>query len=127
MISSTIPITVFTVLQLLSTKGLPLINLLITLPMLFFCIALLTALTAIPAALHKELDRSKHYLYMNTKIWEVCNKEVFHVANALVGHLNQPDLGISVWGFAIVSKPLILTVLFVFVYSSVTLYFRQFP
>ncbi|KAE9549580.1 hypothetical protein FO519_007201 [Halicephalobus sp. NKZ332] len=115
MIASTIPITVFTVLQLLSTKGLPLINLLITLPMLFFCVALLTALTAIPAALHKELDRSKHYLYINTNVWEVCNKEIFHVANSLVGHLSQPDLGISVWGFAIVSKPLILTTISVMV------------
>uniref|UniRef100_A0A914Q9I5 Gustatory receptor n=1 Tax=Panagrolaimus davidi TaxID=227884 RepID=A0A914Q9I5_9BILA len=115
MIGCTVPTTVFTLLQLLMSKDLPLINLLLTLPVLIICVLQLMALTAIPAMLHNTLERSKHFLYSNTKVWETFDRNIYQIASSLAAHLSQTDLGISVWGFAVVSKPLILTTISVMV------------
>uniref|UniRef100_A0A7E4VUL3 Gustatory receptor n=1 Tax=Panagrellus redivivus TaxID=6233 RepID=A0A7E4VUL3_PANRE len=115
MLGSTIPVSAITLLQLLGTRNMPLINFFMSVPLVAMNCMLLISLTAIPAMLHNVLDRSKHHLYGNLRVWQTFDKDVYVVANSLATHLNQPDLGISVWGFAMVSKPLILTTISVMV------------
>uniref|UniRef100_A0A914XZ18 Gustatory receptor n=1 Tax=Panagrolaimus superbus TaxID=310955 RepID=A0A914XZ18_9BILA len=95
MIGCTVPTTVFTLLQLLMSKDLPLINLLLTLPILIICVLQLMALTAIPAMLHNTLERSKHFLYSNIRVWQTFDRNIYQIASSLAAHLSQTDLGIS--------------------------------
>ena len=133
MIGCNIPTTVFTLLQLLLSKDLPLINFLLTIPTLMICIFQLTSLTFIPAMLHIgvsesyrfpcktplfQLERSKHHFYSNMRVWKNFDRNIYQVASSLASHLSQSDLGVSIWGFAVVSKPLILTVTFDFTEAS---------
>lgn len=37
--------------------------------------------------------------------------QVYHIALALSTHLEQPNMGVTIWGFAILTKPLILAVI----------------
>ena len=54
--------------------------------------------------------RSKNYLCQNTNIWTPHREEVHRLAMVLSSHMEQPNLGLSIWGFAILSKPFILAV-----------------
>ncbi|CAJ0926887.1 unnamed protein product, partial [Mesorhabditis belari] len=55
------------------------------------------------------LSKSKATLCMNNNLWVPFDEKVNKVAHTLVMHLEQADLGISLWGFALVTKPMILT------------------
>lgn len=62
--------------------------------------------------LNFQICRSKGYLCQNRSIWFPYRKEVYLIANTLSSHMEQFDLGVSVWGFALLSRPLILGVSF---------------
>jgi hypothetical protein len=73
-------------------------------------------------------------IYKNMRIWTPYNDKVYRLASVFIAvdfgcssprgvslrglavipchfqHSNQPNLGITLWGFAVVTKPLILTV-----------------
>ncbi|KAK5965863.1 hypothetical protein GCK32_002529 [Trichostrongylus colubriformis] len=59
-----------------------------------------------------KVSRSRTCLIRNESIWFPYRKDVFMIAQALSSHMQQHDLGISIWGFAILSRPLILAVIF---------------
>ncbi|VDO77165.1 unnamed protein product [Heligmosomoides polygyrus] len=65
-------------------------------------------LTISPARLYDEAHKSKTALYLNSSIWLPYRPEVYHIALALSTHLEQPNMGVTIWGFAILTKPLIL-------------------
>jgi hypothetical protein len=46
------------------------------------------------------------------EIWEEYNEKVSDVARLFLTHLNEDQLGISIWGFVMITKPLILSVSF---------------
>uniref|UniRef100_A0A914DX93 Uncharacterized protein n=1 Tax=Acrobeloides nanus TaxID=290746 RepID=A0A914DX93_9BILA len=50
-------------------------------------------------------------LFGTPTIWTPYNEKTYQIANAFVNHVNQDDLGISLWGFTIISNRLILTTL----------------
>ncbi|GMS93679.1 hypothetical protein PENTCL1PPCAC_15854, partial [Pristionchus entomophagus] len=58
-----------------------------------------------------QIHSTKSALCANTHIWFPYRPNVYHSALAFVCHLNQSNLGVSIWGFAVVSKPLVLTTL----------------
>ncbi|RCN46890.1 hypothetical protein ANCCAN_07069, partial [Ancylostoma caninum] len=52
--------------------------------------------------------KSKTYLCLNSAVWHPYRPEVYQIALALSNHLEQPNMGVTIWGFAVMTKPLIL-------------------
>ncbi|GMR46745.1 hypothetical protein PMAYCL1PPCAC_16934, partial [Pristionchus mayeri] len=80
-------------------------------PLVCFCVFSFIALVNSPSKLHNTIYATKSALCANTHIWFPYRPNVYHSALAFVCHLDQTNLGVSIWGFAVVSKPLVLTTL----------------
>ncbi|KHJ80180.1 hypothetical protein OESDEN_20151 [Oesophagostomum dentatum] len=52
--------------------------------------------------------KSKTSLCLNSAVWHPYRPEIYQVALALSTHLEQPNMGVTIWGFAVMTKPLIL-------------------
>ncbi|EYC26950.1 hypothetical protein Y032_0009g444 [Ancylostoma ceylanicum] len=65
-------------------------------------------LTVSPARLYDEAYKSKTFLCLNSAVWHPYRPEVYQIALALSNHLEQPNMGVTIWGFAVMTKPLIL-------------------
>ncbi|CAJ0953207.1 unnamed protein product, partial [Mesorhabditis belari] len=109
MVGSTIPTFLFSIIQIGETRLHNLNEFLSALPSLLFCIYGFYAWTVVPALLYEEINDSKSIFCMNVKVWESQDQEVRAEARTLAIHLDQPELGVSLWGFAILSKTSILT------------------
>ncbi|VDK64944.1 unnamed protein product [Cylicostephanus goldi] len=83
-------------------------DLIICMPSIALCIYSFLAVTVAPARLHDEVSKSRVCLIRNETIWYPYRKDVFTIAQALSSHMEQYDLGISIWGFAVLSRPLVL-------------------
>ncbi|KAF8371722.1 hypothetical protein PRIPAC_78151 [Pristionchus pacificus] len=116
MIATIIPTTIFSLFMVFrrpkESFGL---ELLFSCPLVFFCVFSFFALVNAPSQLHKTIYNTKSALCANTHIWFPYRPNVYHSALAFVCHLDQTNLGVSIWGFAVVSKPLVLTTLSVMV------------
>ncbi|CAJ0948500.1 unnamed protein product, partial [Mesorhabditis belari] len=106
-ICSIIPSTLFTLTLVLTRDSLS--GLMLCIPTVLMCLYGYIGATLTPATLHEELSKSKATLCMNNNLWVPFDEKVNKVAHTLVMHLEQADLGISLWGFALVTKPMILT------------------
>ncbi|CAB05770.3 G protein-coupled receptor [Caenorhabditis elegans] len=107
MIVITIPSMIFT-LMMMNHRIHSFYDLILCMPTIGLCAFSFFAVTIAPARLHDEICRSKGYLCQNRSIWFPYRKEVYLIANTLSSHMEQFDLGVSVWGFALLSRPLIL-------------------
>ncbi|EFP05113.1 CRE-GUR-4 protein [Caenorhabditis remanei] len=107
MIVITIPSMIFT-LMMMNHRIHSLFDLFLCMPTIGLCAFSFFAVTIAPARLHDEICRSKGFLCQNRSIWFPYRKEVYLIANTLCSHMEQFDLGVSVWGFALLSRPLIL-------------------
>ncbi|VDL67416.1 unnamed protein product [Nippostrongylus brasiliensis] len=58
-----------------------------------------------------QATKSKTCLCLNHSIWHPYRPEVYQLALALDSHLVQPNMGVTIWGFAMLTKPLILAVI----------------
>ncbi|VDL82109.1 unnamed protein product [Nippostrongylus brasiliensis] len=83
-------------------------DLMICLPSIALSAYSFLAITIAPARLHDEVNRSRVCLIRNASIWFPYRKKVFIISQTFSWHMEQYDLGISIWGFAILSRPLIL-------------------
>ncbi|RCN30913.1 hypothetical protein ANCCAN_23307 [Ancylostoma caninum] len=90
-----IPSVIFTLMMLTQQIRGPR-DLIICLPSTALCAYSFLGVTVAPARLHDE---------------------VFAIAQALSSHMEQNNLGISIWGFAVLSRPLILAVTFIKTFS----------
>uniref|UniRef100_A0A1I7XX88 Gustatory receptor n=1 Tax=Steinernema glaseri TaxID=37863 RepID=A0A1I7XX88_9BILA len=115
MIASNIPATIFSILKIATSHHISTTHLLFSIPSIMFCIVELVGLTAAPAMLHGAICKSNSLLFSNQNIWAPYRADVYQTAQSLLCHLNQTNLGVSIWGFAVVTKPLILTTLSVIV------------
>ncbi|KAH7706795.1 GUR-5 protein [Aphelenchoides avenae] len=70
----------------------------------------LLALTVLPAKVHSRLSEVEECVYGNLRIWAPYDEEVYQVANVFVGQTRRPALGLSLLGFTVVSKSLMLKV-----------------
>ncbi|KAK0412867.1 hypothetical protein QR680_006456 [Steinernema hermaphroditum] len=112
MLATNIPTTIFSILLLGSSAGgFTFSSILIALPSLAFCFVQLMGLTATPASLYKSTCMSKEFLFSNRSVWQPYRPDIYQIATYLLSHLSQSNLGVSIWGFAVVTKPLILTTL----------------
>uniref|UniRef100_A0A183FMK4 G_PROTEIN_RECEP_F1_2 domain-containing protein n=1 Tax=Heligmosomoides polygyrus TaxID=6339 RepID=A0A183FMK4_HELPZ len=109
MLAIIIPTVIFT-LMMLNQRIHGFKDLIICLPSIALCAYSFLAVTIAPARLHDEVLRSRICLIRNMSIWFPFRRNVFAIAQALSSHMEQYDLGISIWGFAILSRPLILAV-----------------
>uniref|UniRef100_A0A914E7Q3 Uncharacterized protein n=1 Tax=Acrobeloides nanus TaxID=290746 RepID=A0A914E7Q3_9BILA len=80
------------------------------LPGPIFSILQLVGLFAVPAKVHLAIQEVRNILYSNPRIWHPFDERTYQIASVFVNHVEQANIGISVWGFTIVTKPLILTV-----------------
>uniref|UniRef100_A0A914E1F6 Uncharacterized protein n=1 Tax=Acrobeloides nanus TaxID=290746 RepID=A0A914E1F6_9BILA len=109
MIGTNIPTSVFTLITFAIGLRYSWHTMMFSIPVVMFSAAELIGLTAIPARVHATIKRSISIIYGVPRVWKTYNEQVYQIANSFVAHASQTDLGISLWGFAVVSKPLILT------------------
>ncbi|GMS95363.1 hypothetical protein PENTCL1PPCAC_17538, partial [Pristionchus entomophagus] len=109
MLSTNLPTTLFAFFLLFSRRHEPWPEIAMTLPVILFCVVGFLSLTAAPAKLHDALYDTRAIFCSNRYVWLPFRTEVYQAAVALCCHLDQANLGISIWGFAVVSRPLILT------------------
>ncbi|CAI5441356.1 unnamed protein product [Caenorhabditis angaria] len=107
MIVITVPSMIFT-LMMMNHRIHGLLDLFMCMPTIALCAFSFFAVTISPARLHDEINKTKGCICQNKSIWFPYRKEVYLIANTLTCHMEQFDLGVSVWGFAILSRPLIL-------------------
>ncbi|KAI6217335.1 hypothetical protein M3Y99_01773700 [Aphelenchoides fujianensis] len=74
------------------------------------CIVELIALTFTPAKIHTTAREVEAILFENKRIWIPFHDAAYQTAALLIAHANQSSLGVSAWGFVLLSKPLILSV-----------------
>ncbi|KAK0412869.1 hypothetical protein QR680_006457 [Steinernema hermaphroditum] len=109
MIGSNIPTTIFSLLAFFINLRVSWYAAAFTFPSVVTCMITLIGLTAVPAKLHSSVTKIEKILYTNKHIWAPFCEKTYQIAQVFITHVNQTDLGVSVWGFAVVSKPLILT------------------
>uniref|UniRef100_A0A8R1DMC7 Gustatory receptor n=2 Tax=Caenorhabditis japonica TaxID=281687 RepID=A0A8R1DMC7_CAEJA len=107
MIATVIPILIFT-LMMLNQHMTSVTDFLVCLPFIMFCACAFCSVTIAPARVHEEIQHLKPSICRNTNIWQSYNVEVYQIATSLAIHFEQQGLGISIWGFATLSRPLIL-------------------
>ncbi|KAK6738657.1 hypothetical protein RB195_020648 [Necator americanus] len=108
MIATMIPSILMTIIML-SNRILSSENVLIMgLPPLLIITYGFLGLTISPARLYDEAYKSKTCLCLNSAIWHPYRPEIYQIALALCNHLEQPNMGVTIWGFAVMTKPLIL-------------------
>ncbi|CAB3405381.1 unnamed protein product [Caenorhabditis bovis] len=81
---------------------------LICTPFIAFCVCSFCSVTVAPARLHDEIRATKSAVFGNHAIWFPYDGEVHGLAHVFASHVDQNSLGITIWGFAVVSRPLIL-------------------
>ncbi|EFO91575.1 CRE-GUR-5 protein [Caenorhabditis remanei] len=107
MLATVIPILIFT-LMMLNQHLSSVTDFLICAPFILFCICAFCSVTIAPARVHEKCQNLKHSLCRNKDIWQPHDPEIYQLASALSSHCEQNGLGISIWGFATLSRPLIL-------------------
>ncbi|CAO4365914.1 unnamed protein product [Caenorhabditis nigoni] len=107
MLATVIPILIFT-LMMLNQHMSSFTDFLICAPFILFCTCAFCSVTIAPARVHEECQNLKHSLCKNKNIWQPHDPEIYQLANTLSNHCEQNGLGISIWGFATLSRPLIL-------------------
>ncbi|CAP24140.2 Protein CBR-GUR-5 [Caenorhabditis briggsae] len=107
MLATVIPILIFT-LMMLNQHMSSFTDFLICAPFILFCTCAFCSVTIAPARVHEECQNLKHSLCKNKNIWQPYDPEIYQLANTLSNHCEQNGLGISIWGFATLSRPLIL-------------------
>uniref|UniRef100_A0A914YDS2 Uncharacterized protein n=1 Tax=Panagrolaimus superbus TaxID=310955 RepID=A0A914YDS2_9BILA len=101
MIGTNIPTTIFSLLSFFKVISGEWITFVLVVPGMFFCLVELVGLTAVPAKLHEAIGRVENIIYSNTRIWYPYDERIYQIAYALVTHVRQANLGISLWGFAV--------------------------
>uniref|UniRef100_A0AC34QD94 Uncharacterized protein n=1 Tax=Panagrolaimus sp. JU765 TaxID=591449 RepID=A0AC34QD94_9BILA len=119
LIGLNVPFTVFTIINMLFSLQ-SAIDFAVNLPSLVFCLTELIGLTAVPAKLHDTIRKVEGLIYSNRKIWHPYDKKVYLIAETFVFYVKNCQFGITVWGFAMLTKPTILTVSFF--YGKITVY-----
>ncbi|CAJ0585062.1 unnamed protein product, partial [Mesorhabditis spiculigera] len=107
MLCANVPTLMFRLIRLMTRNHWA--EILDAIPSVTIFVYIYLGLTVAPTQMRSELAKSTIILCGNKDIWAPYDAEVNRLARTLTLHFDQPDLGISLWGFAIVSKPLILT------------------
>lgn len=110
MISMAVPSMIFT-LMMMNGRIRSVADLLICLPSICLCVFSFFAVTVSPARLHDEISQAKAYLCENKSLWIPYRSEVYLIGNTMATHMDQDNLGVTIWGFAVLSRPLILATL----------------
>uniref|UniRef100_A0AC34GN07 Uncharacterized protein n=1 Tax=Panagrolaimus sp. ES5 TaxID=591445 RepID=A0AC34GN07_9BILA len=108
LIGLNIPLTIFAILNTFVSFH-SILDTIVSAPLIFFCIGELVGLTLVPAKLHEAIRCVEGIIYGSTRVWIPYNEKIYQIANSFISHVKQSNLGISIWGFAMLTKPTILT------------------
>uniref|UniRef100_A0A914XJT5 Gustatory receptor n=1 Tax=Plectus sambesii TaxID=2011161 RepID=A0A914XJT5_9BILA len=75
----------------------------------------LWALSVTPARIYDQIREAKEILYAEKSVWNQFNEKTYAIANTFTSRIAQANIGIGLWGFAIINKPLILTTISLFI------------
>ncbi|KAH7719790.1 GUR-5 protein [Aphelenchoides avenae] len=125
MLATNIPTTIFTLMAFLQRLSVSWADALFTLPEVGLCLFQLTALALTPDQIHREVSAPVRIMHKNTHLWRPYNEHVYHMASVFLHHCSAGDVGISIWGFALMTKSVILTIIsLTATYLTVLLQFR---
>ncbi|GMR47352.1 hypothetical protein PMAYCL1PPCAC_17547, partial [Pristionchus mayeri] len=108
-IGMAIPCTIFISFALVVNRNALLFEFLPSLILTLLCLCLFYILTIYPARLHNRMKKTRALFCSNIRHWLPFGHNVHTAALVFASHLEQTDLGVTIWGFALLSKPLILT------------------
>ncbi|GMT23004.1 hypothetical protein PFISCL1PPCAC_14301, partial [Pristionchus fissidentatus] len=106
-----IPCTLFVTFATIMRREAPLLEFILNIVLVFMCILLFQVLTMNPARLHNQIKNTRILFCSNIRQWIPYGQWVHTAALVFSAHLGQNDIGVTLWGFALLSKPLILTAL----------------
>lgn len=110
-IGSAIPLIIFTAVTLYMKVNHDWVEILYSVPEVIFALIEIFSLTFSPASMQNAVSQIEPLIYENRRIWLTDCPRLHEIAHLYVQMAKQTNLGISIWGFAIVNKPLILTVI----------------
>ncbi|GMR35358.1 hypothetical protein PMAYCL1PPCAC_05553, partial [Pristionchus mayeri] len=108
-IGMAIPSTLFVAFATIMRINAPLLEFVPSLILVILTLALFRIITIYPARLHDQVKKTRALFCANIRQWIPYGQSVHTAALVLSSHLEQNDLGVTIWGFALLSKPLILT------------------
>ncbi|KAI6223399.1 hypothetical protein M3Y95_00886000 [Aphelenchoides besseyi] len=108
-LGTNIPLCVFSMLTFFMSMNSNIWDMVYSIPELSFVFIEVIGLTFTPASVRNILSRVEPMIYENSKIWLSFHEKTFEIAQLYINMAKQSDLGISIWGFAILDKPIILT------------------
>ncbi|GMT06911.1 hypothetical protein PENTCL1PPCAC_29085, partial [Pristionchus entomophagus] len=106
-----IPMLLFMAYIAITRRDAPLDEFIPALIMIALCITGFYVLTVFPARLHSQINDTHTLFCTNIRQWIPYGQKVHTAALVFSSHLEHNDLGVTLWGFALLSKPLILTFL----------------
>jgi hypothetical protein len=86
------------------------VHLLVTVVEVFMLHVWLAVLIVNPIRIRTTIHNTKVLLLSTLEIWEEYDAKISDLARLFLIHLNEDNLGISIWGFVLITKPLILSV-----------------
>ncbi|GMT15535.1 hypothetical protein PFISCL1PPCAC_6832, partial [Pristionchus fissidentatus] len=104
-----IPCTLFVTFATIMKRKAPMIEFIPNVVLVFMCILLFHVLTISPARLQNQVKKTRSVFCSNIRQWIPYGQSVHTAALVFSSHLGQNDIGVTLWGFALLSKPLILT------------------
>ncbi|GMT23003.1 hypothetical protein PFISCL1PPCAC_14300, partial [Pristionchus fissidentatus] len=105
-----IPSILFVTFAAIMRRNSPLIEFLPNAILVIVCLSLFHVLTIFPARLHNQVKKTRTLFCSNIRQWIHHGRRVHTAALVFSSHLGQTDVGLTLWGFALLSKPLILTI-----------------
>ncbi|CAD5210532.1 unnamed protein product [Bursaphelenchus okinawaensis] len=110
MLTANIPTAIFTILSCYHAfASSDKFNISMCLMEAIFCVVETLGLTTMPSKINTALQNTEKAIYNNRKLWKPYQADVYNLLQSFITQNKQPGLGMSAWGFAIVSKSLILT------------------
>ncbi|KAH7705844.1 GUR-4 protein [Aphelenchoides avenae] len=111
MLATNIPTTIFTLLAFLQRWKVSWIDAAFSVPEIGLCLFQLTALTLTPDRIHRAVRAPARIMHASAHLWTPYNENVYHVLSVFVNNSSLSEVGISIWGFALVTKSVILTII----------------
>lgn len=124
-LSLSIPITIFDLIDWHTQFNESTENTLLSLYHVPFTVFKLSALTIIPSKVITEVRRAHHTLaerlnlqiraiertlHANLATWAQYGRDLDRLTRKFIAKVLQPDVGISLWGFAVITRGLVFTV-----------------
>ncbi|KAI6184893.1 hypothetical protein M3Y97_00645700 [Aphelenchoides bicaudatus] len=107
--ATSIPTIVFSLWTLLVRA--PFLHLLVTLAELCFSVVSLGIVCSNPIRMRHAIHETKLLLFSTLEIWQNYNPAINDITRLFISHLDEEHLGITAWGFVMITKSFILSII----------------